>query len=87
MLAASRRFLSPALFVAGLIAGSALTLPAAAQRHPQPNMANALAALNSALNWLQTATPDKGGYRVKAMSDIQDAIVNVRRGIRYANTH
>ena len=83
----SRRFLSPALFLAGMFAGSAFALPALAQRHPQTNMTAALAALNSAYGYLQAADPDKGGYRIKAMSDVQDAIANVKAGIRYASRH
>jgi len=86
MRAVSRRFLSPALFLAGMIAGTAITLPAAAQMG-QPRMQAALGHLNAAYAELQAASPDKGGYRLKAMSDVQDAIANVRRGVRWANRH
>jgi hypothetical protein len=51
----------------------------------QPNMQMTLNHLNAAYAALQAATPDKGGYRVKAMSDIQDAIHNVRKGVHWAN--
>jgi len=84
----SRRLLSPALFLAGLVAGSALSLPALAQNFAgQPRMASALRNLNAAYADLQAASPDKGGYRVRAMNDIQDAISNVRKGVRWANNH
>jgi hypothetical protein len=89
MRAVSRRFLSPALFLAGMIAGTAITLPAAAQMGlaGQPRMAAALNHLNAAYAQLQAASPDKGGYRMKAMSDVQDAIANVRKGVRWASRH
>lgn len=89
MRAVSRRFLSPALFLAGMIAGSAISLPAAAQMMMgnQPRMQSALRNLNAAYADLQAASPDKGGFRVRAMNDVQDAISNVKRGMRYANHH
>jgi hypothetical protein len=80
---ASRRFMLPALFLAGVLTGSAITLPAIA--YYQPNMRAALTNLNSAYNQLSTADADKGGYRVRAMNDVTDAIRNVKLGIRYAN--
>jgi hypothetical protein len=86
----TRRFLSPALFLAGLIAGSAISLPAAAQMMGpgnQPRMQSALRHLQAAYDDLQAARPDKGGFRVKAMNDIQDAMANVRHGVRWANNH
>jgi hypothetical protein len=82
---ASRRFMLPALFLGGVLTGSAITLPAIA--YYQPNMQTALGHLNIAYNSLYTADPDKGGYRVRAMNDVTDAIKNVKLGIRYANHH
>ena len=81
----ARRLAWPAFFLAGMFFGSILT--PAAQSYPQPMMHTALQNLNAAYTNLQNAAADKGGYRVKAMADIQDAILNVKAGIRWANNH
>jgi len=81
----SRRFAWPVFFVAGMFLGSAVTAPALS--YYQANMQSALGHLNAAYADLQAATADKGGYRAKAMNDIQDAIANVHRGVHWANTH
>jgi hypothetical protein len=80
---ASRRFMLPALFLGGMLAGSAITVPAVA--YYQPRMQAALGNLNSAYANPQAADADKGGYRVRAMNDVRDAISNVHAGIRHAN--
>ncbi len=72
-----------ALIVSGLT-GSILTGTAMAE---QGNMVNARRSLHQAYNYLQQATPDKGGHRENAMNLIQQAIVEVNRGIGYANNH
>jgi hypothetical protein len=51
----------------------------------QPHMQNALAALQTARAELQTATHDKGGHRVKALSAVDLAIDHVKRGIAFDN--
>lgn len=53
----------------------------------QPRMVAALASLQVAKTNLQVATPDKGGFRVKALQNVNDAIDNVKKGIEWDNTH
>ena len=47
----------------------------------QPHMEAALSALEKARSELETAIPDKGGHRVKAIALVNDAIGEVRAGI------
>jgi hypothetical protein len=65
-----------ALFFAGIGAGIAV----AAQGH----MLNARNYLNSALDELEAASPDKGGHRVNAINYVKNAISEVNAGIQYA---
>jgi hypothetical protein len=51
----------------------------------QPNMAQAVVALREARRQLREARHDKGGYRVQALNLIQEALEQVREGIRFAN--
>ena len=53
----------------------------------QPHMEAALTALQTAKSELKEAVADKGGHRVKAMADVDDAIREVRAGIDFAKTH
>lgn len=53
--------------------------------HPQPTMEAALRALQNARGQLEHAAQDKGGWRVKAISDTQAAIQDVEMGIQFAN--
>jgi hypothetical protein len=53
----------------------------------QPHMAKGIIALREARQRLVEAKHDKGGFRVQALGFIQQAIVQVREGIRFANTH
>ncbi len=53
----------------------------------QPNMKIALERLEAALDNLEKATADKGGYRVNAMNLVRDAISEVRKGIEYDRNH
>lgn len=59
----------------------------AADSAPQPMMKKALTSLNQAKSQLQKATADKGGYRVKAIALVDQAIAEVKAGIEYDNTH
>ena len=69
----------------GVAAGALLTVDLATEvAAAQPNMQDALRALNAALNSLQRAEPNKGGHRARAMSLIEQAIREVRAGIAYA---
>ena len=79
----SRRLIGPALFVAGMFAGSALTLPVLAV--PQPHMRAALNDLQAALSQLQVAEHNKGGWRDRAISKVQSAITDTRWGITAGN--
>ena len=47
----------------------------------QPNMQNALDALERAKDSLNRATADKGGHRAKALDYVKDAISEVKKGI------
>jgi len=55
--------------------------PLSAASPDQPHMTAALAALESARNTLEHATSDKGGHRAQAISLINDAIDEVKKGI------
>jgi hypothetical protein len=83
---ASRRdFL--AFAAAATAAASALTLSASAAYAEQGNMERALAALQSALESLNAATPNKGGHKETATQLIKQAIGQVEAGIQWANEH
>ncbi|HSS22683.1 MAG TPA: hypothetical protein VLL54_21605 [Pyrinomonadaceae bacterium] len=47
----------------------------------QPNMQKALDNLHSAKRNLESATADKGGYRAKAIDEVNDAIDETKKGI------
>ena len=51
----------------------------------QPNMARAVVELREARRQLRQAKRDKGGYRVEALNMIEQALAEVREGIRFAN--
>ena len=51
----------------------------------QPNMAQAVIDLREARRQLMEARRDKGGHRVQALSLIEQALTEVREGIRFAN--
>ena len=63
---------------AAAVAGTALT--AAPAEAAQIHMDIALGTLNTALGKLQSAIPDKGGYRVKAIAAVKTAIAEVEAG-------
>jgi hypothetical protein len=48
----------------------------------QPHMEAALSALETAKRELDVAIPDKEGHRVKAIALVNDAIAEVRAGIK-----
>ncbi|SCC91370.1 conserved exported hypothetical protein [Thiomonas sp. X19] len=74
--------------IATLTLGSALIagLPLASAA-PQPHMHEALRALMAARQQLQVASPNKGGWRVHAIAQIDQAIASVKAGVRYGNQH
>ena len=53
----------------------------------QPEMNSALEHLREAKRALESASHDKGGHRVKALSLVDQAIAQVEQGIQYDNTH
>jgi hypothetical protein len=62
-------------------AGAAVMVQVPAEAN-QPNMKAALTNLNQARENLERANSDKGGHRVKAMRLIDEAIEEVKEGIR-----
>ena len=75
-------------FAGKLIAAVAIMVPALSVYQTvaafEPNMENALKALESAHDWLQRATPNKGGHRERALRMVEQAINEVRAGIAYS---
>ncbi len=53
----------------------------------QPHMAQGVVELREARRQLREAKHDKGGFRAQALGFIQQAIMQLREGIRFANTH
>ena len=52
---------------------------------PQPAMSKAVERLVEAKRFLESATPDKGGHRVKALEAVNLALTETREGIKYDN--
>jgi len=77
----SRRFtlqrILPAIGLGGLAAGLG-------KAQSQPHMRAALNHLRQAKQSLETADPDKGGHRVKAIELTNSAIREVEAGIAFA---
>jgi hypothetical protein len=74
-----KRYLTPLLFVLGLIIGSVSTAVVATAA--QPHMQNALNSLYTAQNELNAASTNKGGHRASALNYISEAIQQVKYGI------
>lgn len=53
----------------------------------QPHMQAALDELRSARQELDAAVADKGGHREKAITLIDEALVEVQAGMEFANGH
>jgi hypothetical protein len=66
-----------------LLLGAVIGFSTQSLAQQQPNMQAALDSLRQARNQLLQATNDKGGYRVKALTDVNNAIINVEKGIRF----
>lgn len=60
-------------------------LAARAYAFPQPNMEAALRHLQNAKTALERAEHNKGGFRVKALEHVDQAIAAVREGIAIGN--
>jgi hypothetical protein len=67
-----------ALLVSTFFAGRASAVP-------QPNMEAALGHLEKAKTALERAEHNKGGFRVKALDNVNQAIAAVREGIAIGN--
>ncbi len=75
----SSRAIAPVLFVLGLLLGSTFTGVAFAY---QGHMWTAHNQLQSAVNQLNMAVPDKDGHRVNAINLANEAIEQVNLGIQ-----
>jgi hypothetical protein len=67
------------LLYCGFLAGRAFA--------DQPHMHAALDHLRAAKQQLETAEANKGGHREKAIRLVNDAIVQVEKGIAYERAH
>ena len=65
----------------GAVGGACVTGVAGAN---QPHMQSALNSLQAARAELVQASPDKGGYRARAITRTEEAINETERGIRFA---
>ncbi len=73
---------------AGKLIAAAVAVPAAGlltqtAAAAEPNMENALRALENAHNWLERATPNKHGHRSRAIALVEQAINEVRAGMAF----
>ena len=75
----SRRVFT-AVAIATVLTGGFLMGRASAD---QPHMQAALSHLESARSELEAASADKGGHRTKAIGLVNDAIVQVKKGIEF----
>ena len=66
-----------ALFTTGILTGTAIA--------EQGHMNNAANALQTAIDQLNMATPNKGGHRERALGLARQALDEVYEGINYAN--
>jgi hypothetical protein len=80
----SMPFLAGVLFAAVLMGTFNIFREAQAQPGYQPNMEQALGSLHQARISLEVSSPDKGGHRVRALELVNQAIVQVRLGIQFA---
>ena len=72
------------------VLGTAIAMqpaPSFAGKKQQVYMERAIEHLREARKQLQKATPNKGGHRIKAIQLTDIAIDEVKRGIRFADTH
>jgi len=72
------------LIAAVAVAAPALAVSTTTAAAYEPNMENALHALENAHTWLERASPNKGGHRERAIGMIEQAINEVRAGIAYS---
>jgi hypothetical protein len=60
---------------------------ASSVRADQPHMRRALEHLHAAKAELQSAEHDKGGWRVRAIKNVNQAIADTERGMTYDRHH
>ena len=72
--------------IAAVTATAATSVLAGTAAAAQPNMEAALASLRTARDALERAKADKGGHRKKAIDLINQAISEVRQGMKYADS-
>jgi hypothetical protein len=72
-------------FVVAFAIGIASLAAVRAYAMPQPNMEAALAHLEQAKTALERAEHNKGGFRVKAIEHVNQALAAVREGIAVGN--
>ena len=82
----SRRSVLNTIMPAALV-GFAFPLRAKAAVADQPHMQAALDALRLAKRELEQATTDKGGHRARAMGLVNQAIVQVEKGVEFDRRH
>ena len=80
----AKRLAAVLLVLAAVLFGGFL---ASHVRADQPRMQAALQHLHAAKVELEVAAPDKGGHRAVAIRLVNEAIVEVERGIEYDRTH
>jgi hypothetical protein len=68
-------------------AATVFCAPVVAKAEPQPKMHEALADLEAARAKLEHAEHDKGGHREKALELVNQAIAQIKEGIRFDNRH
>ena len=76
----SRKVPGIVILLVGLLIGAAIPLAWGSQ----PYMDNALRHLQAARADLEKATPNKGGHRERAIQLVDQAIAQVRDGIKFA---
>lgn len=81
MSALSRRSAGKLIAAAAVVPAASLLSQTAAAA--EPNMENALRSLEAAHDWLQRATPNKGGHRERALRLVEQAIGEVRAGMAF----
>lgn len=73
--------------VMSFVMGVVLAVGAQAYAEKQGHMARALKLLEGAQDALKDATADKGGYRVKALEAVKQAIEATKAGIEFDNAN
>jgi hypothetical protein len=73
--------------VTGVAAIGMLGASAKSAEAYQGNMERALSSLYQALGSLRESTPNKGGYRARAMDLVQQAISETQAGVEFADEH